>query len=130
MADLTDPCNGEPLAMTFILVVEDDVDILTMLEYSFKLLSDFYVIPARSGSQALHLVQSIKPDFFLLDYQLPDMDGIELHAHLRSQRDYVNVPTLFMSAHPSPDLFEELHLSYLQKPFALRDLFRKIQEML
>lgn len=130
MADLSESCISEFLATKFILVVEDDVDIVTMLEYSFNLLSDFYMIPVRSGSQALRLVQSIKPDFFLLDYRLPDMDGIELYAHLRSQQEYANVPVLFMSAHPSPDFFEKLHLAYLKKPFALQDLFRTIQEML
>jgi len=78
--------ESSDLAPSFatILVVEDDPDpglvLLRFLEEEVPC----RVVLSPDGFQALKLVRSITPQLFLLDYNLPSMDGLELVDTLRA----------------------------------------------
>ena len=76
------------------------------------------------------MLSTITPALFLLDYQLPGMNGLELADHLRRREGGKHCPILLMSA----DLPQENgvldHLRTLQKPFDLEALLQLIAELL
>ncbi len=52
---------------------------------------------AENGAQALRLAAELRPDFLLLDVQLPDYDGFEVTARLREDADG-DVPAVILTS--------------------------------
>ncbi len=80
---------------TRVLVVDDDPDILNTLKLY---LSEFgyTVIGARSGAEAMRLVNVEPPDIMLVDLMMPGMSGTELMVRLREMG--LHVPIIIISA--------------------------------
>ncbi|MDX8384241.1 MAG: response regulator [Ghiorsea sp.] len=79
-----------------ILIVDDNED---NLELASQILEDDYeVVTGRSGSDCLHKARDLKPDVIVLDVQMPDMDGYETLAKLRSTAEGKEIPVIFLSA--------------------------------
>jgi CheY-like chemotaxis protein len=113
-----------------ILVVEDDSDLGEFFVQALKDETPHQAILVTDGFQALKMVRSIKPDLFVLDYQLPSMDGIELYDHLHTTEGLENVPALFMSANAPTGELEKRRVYYIKKPFELDDMFKTIENLL
>ena len=65
------------MASERILVVEDDRPIAELLKY--RLITEgFETEIAETGSKALKLARSMQPDLILLDWQLPDISGLDV----------------------------------------------------
>lgn len=79
-----------------ILIVEDNVDLLTIL--SEVLSVDYEVVTAESGEAGLALARTFEPNVVLLDLQLPGMSGVD--AGLQIKRDAAPrfVPILVLTA--------------------------------
>ncbi len=61
-----------------ILIADDNVRIAQGLRVLFELESDFTVVgTASSGSEALRLARLLRPDLVIMDYRMPEMDGID-----------------------------------------------------
>lgn len=60
--------------------------------------SGFDVLQAQSGSEALKVAASRRPDAVLLDINLPDMSGFEVCERLKSDPKTESVPVIFHSA--------------------------------
>ena len=67
-----------------ILVVEDDVGIGSFLTQAISQETPHQAMLVTDGFQALNAIRSIKPGLFILDYQLPRMNGIELYDKLHA----------------------------------------------
>jgi len=67
-----------------ILVVDDDASIRGLLRQLFE--GDYEVLCAACGDEALKLLGNRNVDLVLLDYLLPDMDGIEVLEDVRRER--------------------------------------------
>ncbi len=63
--------------MYTVLVVEDERDIREVLRRYLER-EGISVLTAGTGAEALHLIESIRPDLVLLDLGLPDIDGVEV----------------------------------------------------
>jgi two-component system, LytTR family, response regulator len=81
---------------------------------------------AVSGTEAVALVESERPDLLLLDIQLPEMDGIEVLRRLRHRPEVV-----FTTAHEAYAItaFELGALDYLVKPFGRDRLVAAIERV-
>lgn len=115
-----------------IVIVEDDLDIGVLLVESIREETPYQVLLATQGTQALDLLQNLQPRLIILDYRLPDMDGIEFYRRIRAVKMLEQVPVLFISAEISPD-FKEVatrNLPLLSKPFELTDLYDEIERLL
>jgi CheY-like chemotaxis protein len=115
-----------------IVIVEDDLEIGVLLVESIREETPYKVLLATHGTQALDLLQNLQPQLIILDYRLPDMDGIELYRRIHALKTLEEVPVLFISAEIPPD-FEEVvtrHLPLLSKPFELTSLFDEIDRLL
>ena len=120
----------EPSCTKTILVVEDD---RTLGKFFVDFLEEelnSQVLLAFTGTQALTVIDRIKPDLFLLDYQLPDMNGLLLYDRLHALDGREDVPALVVSANPPIKEIEQRCLSYLLKPFDLDVLILLIQQLL
>lgn len=65
-----------------ILVVDNDPAIGAFLSIALRIEASAHVLLASDGAQALALSQTVAPDLFILDYQLPGMTGLELADRL------------------------------------------------
>ncbi|HBF37966.1 MAG TPA: DNA-binding response regulator [Firmicutes bacterium] len=119
-----------------ILVVDDEPDIVKLITKSLKY-EQFEVVPAYSGGEALAKINEIHIDFVVLDIMMPEMDGLEVCRHIRSN---FNIPILFLSARDR-DIDKIIGLEigaddYMTKPFSIQELttrikahFRKVDRM-
>jgi len=84
-----------------IYVVDDDADVLGSLR--FLLESDgFNVRTFRNGSALLTAVRSTGVDCFVIDYKMPDMNGIDLARRLRN-RDMA-APIILITGYPDENI--------------------------
>lgn len=115
-----------------IVIVEDDLDIGVLLVESIREETPYQVLLATQGTQALDLLQNLQPQLIILDYRLPDMDGIEFYRRIHANKTLEQVPVLFISAEITSDFKEvkERQLPLLSKPFELTDLLDEIERLL
>ena len=110
-----------------ILSIEDDAQMASLLKTLFEI-SEYPMIQARNGKEALRLFLSEKPDLVLLDLGLPDLDGKEI---IRKIREFAQTPILVLSARSEDtDKIEALDLGaddYLTKPFSVEELLARIR---
>jgi PleD family two-component response regulator len=82
-----------------ILVVDDDLQDCEM--YRRYLLGDpeydYNIINASLGLQGLDLWRQYQPDVMLLDYRLPDLDGLEFLAALQTQAQPLSFPIVMVT---------------------------------
>lgn len=71
--------------MKKILVVDDEVDITTILQASLQRMEGVTVTIAHSGKQALALTAEHSYDLIILDFMMPEMDGPAVLKALRAQ---------------------------------------------
>lgn len=128
MSDLR-PSEELPTART-ILIVEDDVDIGEFLVRAIEDEIHSHALLARDGDEALKFIASVTPAFILLDYQLPETNGLELYDQFQSREELKTVPVLFTSANPPVKELERRNLQYIAKPFDLDDLLKMLKSLL
>ena len=108
--------------MALVLVVEDEVDLGQLMRE--RLVADGHeVVVAQSGEAAMAAVSKRMPDVVLLDWMLPDMDGLAVCRRLRQQ----HVMPIIMVTARGDEIDRVLGLEvgaddYLVKPFSLREL--------
>lgn len=87
-----------------ILVVDDDDDARRL--FSRMLLASFAtlrVVTARTGADALSVMQQEAPDLVLLDIMLPDMDGWQVLARKQADERLCRIPAILLSAQDPGD---------------------------
>ncbi len=116
-----------------ILVVEDDEDHRELYSQAFGLVTPYHVQVVRSGPQALHFVEHVKPNLFILDYRLPGMNGLDLYDQIHSTPGLERIPAIIISSVSSEEASHEIesrHLLRVDKPFDLDELLVTIKEAL
>jgi DNA-binding response OmpR family regulator len=114
-----------------ILVIEDDLSILTGLSMNLKF-EGYEVLQAQDGRTGLQRALDERPDLLILDVMLPQMNGYEVIRELRQRgRD---IPVVMLSARGmEQDKILGLDLGaddYVVKPFALQELIARIKAVL
>lgn len=117
--------------MAHILFIDDDPFTLETLSRAVELLGH-HALVAASGQEAIALVERHHPDLIFVDMSLPDQDGVDVIAALRSQSSAQSVPMFILSASPAIDAFERAQQAgaeaYLDKPIRLQTLLEIINE--
>jgi sigma-B regulation protein RsbU (phosphoserine phosphatase) len=80
-----------------ILIVDDESLNCDYLAQELEDL-DFHIISAASGREALNLVAIQAPDVILLDIMMPEMDGFQVLARLKSDASTKDIPVIVVSA--------------------------------
>ena len=113
-----------------ILVVEDDIHIGEVLVQAISQETPFLAILVQSGDEALNTVKGIKPNLFILDYQLPRMNGIELYDELHIIVGLEQVPTLMISAQLPVKELKKRNIKGMNKPLDLDEFLQTIEHFL
>jgi len=85
------------MAKIKILIVDDDPDFLKLMEARISSWG-YDVSLARSEPQAIELVKKDKPDMVILDYRLPDKDGVAVLKEIRMIDE--KMPVVMLTAYP------------------------------
>ena len=80
-----------------ILIVEDDSDIKTLLEYNFQQ-AGYDVVIASDGEEGLVLAGECQPQLIILDWMMPLMSGLELLRRLRGREATAQIPIIMLTA--------------------------------
>lgn len=119
------------MSLARILVVEDDSALAQAL-CDTLMLSDYEVLQATDGEQALALLDREQVDIVLTDVQMRPMDGQTLLRHLRHR--FHELPVLVMTAYGTVEKAVEAMklgaVDYLAKPFEVDDLLEKVARFL
>ena len=117
--------------MTTILVADDDEKLLKMLRRTL-IYDGFQVNTALNGREALEQVQMHEPDLVVLDWMMPELDGLEVMEPMRAADD--EMPILMLTARDAvEDRVAGLNSGaddYLVKPFAPSELLARIHALL
>ncbi len=119
-------------AQKLILIVEDDAVNADCLASIISQETPHHVFVVKNSLRALQFVTHIKPQLFILDYRLPDMNALELYDRLHADRDLRDVPALILSAWVEcyQDDIKARKLCSLGKPFELDELLSTIENLL
>jgi DNA-binding response OmpR family regulator len=106
-----------------ILAVDDDAAILELLIEGLAVSGHSDVVTANSGEAAVDILASTDTPFdcFLLDIQMPGMDGVDLCAHIRGLEIYHKAPILMVTAMSQKSYIDRAFTmgatDYITKPF-------------
>ncbi len=81
-----------------IFCIEDDLDIQFLLKLSLVNLGGFNVLFASDGNEALKLLDNAKPDLLIIDWMLPEMNGVQLLKKIRKNNDYSRIKSILLTA--------------------------------
>jgi CheY-like chemotaxis protein len=113
-----------------ILIVDDDPDTCELLSLIF-IKQGFQTIVAKSGPEALAVIENQNPDVCVLDVMMPGMDGWEAFERIRTLS---NIPVLFLTAVTSgQSAARALDIGvndYVRKPFNPDELVARTQALL
>ncbi|RXJ89128.1 two-component system response regulator [Arcobacter sp. CECT 8983] len=114
-----------------LLLLEDDLTLSeTVVDYFEE--QGFDVVAAYDGDEANELIYEQKFDLFLLDVNVPTMNGFELLKQLRKEGN--KTPAIFITSLNSMDSLEEGFESgcddYIRKPFELKELLLRVQTII
>jgi DNA-binding response OmpR family regulator len=114
-----------------ILLIEDEPKLRESLADGLRL-EDLNVTTAGSGMEALRWLGFEQFDLLILDWMLPDVDGLELLRELRSRG--MDVPVLVVSARGSHGdeamALQSGATEFLMKPFGFADLLARCRRLL
>jgi two-component system, OmpR family, KDP operon response regulator KdpE len=111
--------------MTRVLVIDDETQIRRFLRAGFEL-HGFQVIEAENAAAGLKAATMDRPDLIVLDLNLPDLEGSDVLARIRS---WSNVPIIVLSI--QADEQEKVRLlrlgadDYVVKPFGISELIAR-----
>jgi CheY-like chemotaxis protein len=125
--------NRMPEGRMSILIVDDDIDFCAIMREILRE-EGYEVFLAFDVPHALSLLRRIKPSLILSDVMMPDVDGLDLIRHLRSEPDWANIPTIVISARAMPDERQAAKEAgadaFVPKPFSIKDLRLMINSFL
>jgi CheY-like chemotaxis protein len=84
--------------MKRILIVDDDVRLLSTLRKTLEAAGLYEVTTEDSGQRALAAAATFKPDLVILDVMMPGMDGGDVAHAIQTQPATRNVPILFLTS--------------------------------
>ena len=117
--------------MPRILVVDDDVDILSVMKILLTM-KGFEVEVTSKGEDALPKTESFKPDLILLDVLISGHDGRTICKLLKSNKTASHIPVIMFSAHPgaAATISDYGANDFIAKPFDVNNLMKKVNAQL
>ena len=106
-----------------ILIVDDEP---TIREFVKSALTDYKILEARNGEEAMTVIKEVEPDLVITDIRMPRMDGYELADRLREERP--ELPVVALSGVVSrQDTEGHSFMDFIDKPMRLDDFRRAIE---
>jgi len=114
-----------------LLLLEDDLTLSETLVEFFEELN-YEITPVYDGDEANDKIYENNFDLFILDVNVPSMNGFELLKRVRE--NYIKTPAIYMTSLNSMQSLEEGYESgcddYIRKPFLLKELHLRVKTIL
>lgn len=131
MVDSTESSETSDPHVKTILIVDDDDGIGEFLVTALTMEANYRALLMPNAAQALETVKTLIPNLFILDYQLPGINGLALADQLRVIDVLKHTPILLMSANPPQQgELERRSLAFIEKPFELDALLQEVEHLL
>lgn len=114
-----------------VILVVDDIQTNIQVVGQILNAANFDVMPALSGAQAFERMRTQTPDLILLDFMMPDVNGVEVCKKLKSNPATKKIPVIFLTA--STDMehlvqaFAAGAVDYVTKPFRTEELLARVR---
>jgi class 3 adenylate cyclase len=115
-----------------ILAVDDTPENLRLLE-ALLVPRGYALVTARSGADALALLETEKPDLLLVDIVMPEMNGYEVTKRVRADPGWRHLPIIMITATGGADLVRSLEAGaddFVSKPFDQHELLARVKSLL
>lgn len=114
-----------------IILVVDDIQKNIQVVGGILSMAGFEVMPATSGAQAFERIKTQLPDLILLDFMMPEVNGIEVCKKLKSNPATKKIPVIFLTASNEMEHLVEAFavgaVDYVTKPFQAEELLARVQ---
>ena len=119
--------------MARVLVVEDDVDVASLLEHVLAGVGH-EVDVAHDGGAGLEAAYERQPDVVILDWMMPVKNGLEVCTALRADAAFADTRIMMLTARSSPQDVSRAKDAgaddYFVKPFTPRALRERVAELI
>lgn len=116
-----------------ICVVDDQPGLRQMLRFALGL-NGLQVVEAENGCDAFEILAAHRVDLMIIDWQMPEMDGLELVRRLRHSEEYAGLPVIMVSCRDDLEARQEARalgvLSWLRKPFRIAEIQQVVESSL
>ena len=116
--------------MKYILAADDEpmnLEIMQMI-----LMDDYELKCVENGVECLKSIEERLPDLLLLDFAMPEMDGLEVCKRLRSNPETKNLPIVMVSGYASKEHIENGFKAgvddYITKPFKPEEILKAVED--
>lgn len=114
-----------------ILIVEDESSIRELVRMALEEANITEIIEAENGIEALKKVDRYQPSLILLDWMMPEMDGLSVCRTLKMQEHTRNIPIIMLTAKSEEsDIVLGLEMGaidYITKPFSRKVLVARVR---
>ena len=119
--------------MTKIMIVEDEAALVTLLKYNLEK-QGYETVCVMDGKEVMNAAMTEKPDLILLDWMLPNVQGIDLCRDMRKSYELRNIPIIMLTARgDEADKVRGLSYGaddYMTKPYSIPELMARIMALL
>jgi len=102
-----------------ILVLDDDVPVLSSLQFLLET-HDFAVLTFRTGAAMLDWVNLHTSDCIVVDYKMPELDGLQVVAQLRARG--ISTPVILVTGFPDDSIYLKAAAAGIQHVLLKPDL--------
>jgi len=115
-----------------ILAVDDEKHIVRLIQVNLER-AGYEVVTANDGAQALEMVAADRPDLIVLDWMMPQLNGMETLKRLKANDTTADIPVIMLTAKSQDqDVFKGWQSgvdSYLTKPFNPMELLTFVKRI-
>ena len=123
----TAPDTQTPAVKPTVLIIDDELQIRRLLRLCLDA-NGYRVLEAANGQEGISEVAQHRPDIVVLDWGLPDMDGVTV---LKRLREWSQVPVVMLSVRDREDdkigALDNGADDYVTKPFATGELLARLR---
>ena len=125
------PTRFQKTAGLPVVMVIDDQTANVQVVGQLLTQSDYDVVPALDGREALAIAERSPPDLVLLDMRMPGLDGFQVLLGLQAMPQTRDVPVVFLTADHERDsltrAFSAGAVDYITKPFLAEELLARVR---
>ena len=117
--------------MNKILIIEDNEQNMYLISFILEK-HGFEVVKAYNGKDGIKFAVEDKPDLIVMDWQLPDIDGIEVTKELKKKEQFKEIPIIFCSSNvmkgDRETAIEAGANGYIEKPIIPEEFIEEINK--
>ncbi len=116
-----------------ILIIDDEEDLRRSVAAALEA-EGYVVVTASDGRAGIDDAVAHSPDLILVDYRMPELDGVQFLQSLRSHDEVKDTPVMIVTVDPQLELRKSATglgiQGFLTKPFSMGELVQSVRNLL